>query len=55
MKKSMQPQTKPPEILISFRIPEDVMYELRVVSARAKCSTVPKFLRELIKQAIAKQ
>jgi plasmid stability protein len=53
--KKMQQQTPPPvEVLISFRIPEDLMRKLRIASATAGHSTVPKFLREMIRDAVDK-
>jgi len=51
MPADVQQQT---ETLISFRIPNELMHDLRVTSAKAGYSTVPKFIRDLIKQAVAK-
>jgi len=51
----MKATAKKQEVLISFRIEEDLMADLRIVSAQERFSSVPKFLRELIRKAVAKK
>lgn len=58
MKKKQMQTTQietPKEILVQFRIPEEVAMELRVLAARNRFSTLTGFMKHTVKELVSKQ
>lgn len=54
--KTMTAQTtSPKEVLIQFKVPEDVAFLLRISAAKEKFSSLAKFMNHVALEIVAKQ